>query len=261
MRVRATRRWFAVASAAAIAAAVAPLTAAQSGSAAPAPARMDINCANNHTVCTEVHDSEAVFGNDVYVGHDEPAALFYDNRPGAGNDNTYFLRLPKDPPRMPKQDASGGTFNFQLHVAFWFGMAMCDSESSPEFTKNCAPDSDANIFDSGNPADAHYIGKHPGTAFMEMQFYPPGWAPFNLPGGISCDATQWCGALNIDSLIQDQNTNQFNNTACRNQVGDETVNFAYVTKNGVAQAPANPVSFATNPAVSTPDPAKDLFMQ
>ena len=41
---------------------------------------------------------------------------------------------------------------------------------------------------------------------------------------------------------------------------DEPVNFAFVTKNGVAQAPANPVSTATNPAVLTPNPKLDLFM-
>ena len=49
-----------------------------------------------------------------------------------------------------------------------------------------------------------YIGKHPGTAFLEVQFYPPGWAPW--PPGVSCDATKWCAAMAIFSLNQDQNT-------------------------------------------------------
>ena len=100
MRVQATRRWLAVACAAAIAAAVAPLAAGQPGTAAPASPKMHINCATGKPVCVEVHDSEQVFGEEVYVGHDEPATLFYDNRAGSGNDNTYFLRLPKDPPRL-----------------------------------------------------------------------------------------------------------------------------------------------------------------
>jgi hypothetical protein len=206
-------------------------------------------------ICADAND----YG-QYTVGHDEPSLLFYSNTPGAGNSYISRLTLPKDPPKLPKQDGSAGTFNFQLHPAFWFGMALCDTQSAPEFTDQCSPNSDANIFDSANPAAADYIGKHPGTAFMEMQFYPPGWAPFQLPGGISCDARQWCGALNIDSLIENTNTNQFNNTACRNIVNDETVNFAFVTKNGVSQAPANPVSLATNPAVTTPDPTRDLFM-
>jgi len=256
MRVPVTRRWLAVASAATIAAAMAPLAGAQPGTAAPAPAKMHINCATNRTFCTEVQNSEEVFGEGNYVGHDEPAALFYDNRPGSGNSNTYFLHLPKDPPVMPKQDGSGGTFNFQLHVAYWFGMAMCDTESAPEFTKTCAPDSDANIFDSADPNDPHYIGKHPGTAFMEMQFYPPGWVAW--PPGASCDATKWCAALNVDSLSENQNTGALNNADCRAKAGDEPVNFAFITKNGKSHAPADPLLSTT--ATFTPNPATDLFM-
>ena len=207
-------------------------------------------------ICVDAND----FGGEYYVGHDEPSLLFYSNTPGAGNSYISQLTLPKDPPTLPNQSGTGGTFNFQLHPAFWFGMAMCDTQSAPEYTNQCTPDSDTNIFDSANTRAKDYIGKHPGTAFMEMQFYPPGWAPFQLPGGISCDATKWCGALNIDSFSQNQNTGVNNNAACLNTVGLEPVNFAFVTKNGVAQAPANPISFATNPAVGTPDPNKDLFM-
>jgi hypothetical protein len=42
------------------------------------------------------------------------ALLFYSNVPGSGNSNVYVLTLPKDPPNLPKQDGTGGTFNFQL---------------------------------------------------------------------------------------------------------------------------------------------------
>jgi len=215
-----------------------------------------INCAANATECTEVYDSEAVFGEGVYVGHDEPSLLFYSPTPGSGNSDTYRLTLPKDPPVQPKQDGTGGTFNFQLRPAFWFGMAMCDSQSAPLPGTPCTADTDANIFNSTNPASAKYIGKHPGSAFMEMQFYPPGWVAW--PPGNSCDATKWCAALNIDSLSENMNTGRFNNTTCRNLVGDEYVNFAFITKNGVAQAPANPVD--STGATFTPDPTKDLFM-
>src|SRR5262249_25149710 len=118
-----------------------------------------------------------------YVGHDEPAVAFYSNVPGSGNSNLYTLTLPKDPPTLPRQDGSGGTFNFQLLPAFWFGMALCDNQSYPEFTHApCTPNSDSNIFDGADPAAPDYIGKHPGTAFLELQFYPPGWN-----GVIPCD--------------------------------------------------------------------------
>ena len=66
---------------------------------------------------------------------------------------------------------------------------MCDTESSPNFTKKCTPNSDANArFRSNDPNSPHYIGKAPGNAFMELQFYTPGWVPqFD---GFGCSATQ-----------------------------------------------------------------------
>jgi hypothetical protein len=259
MRVREIpRRWLAGLSGGLLVASVltlAPVSAGAVGTAASP--RMHLNCEEGLALCTEVHDSEAVFGEDVYVGHDEPATLFYDNRSGAGNSNTYLLRLPKDPPRLPNQNGTGGTFNFQLHVAFWLGMAMCDNESAPEFTHApCTPDSDTNIFDAPTAADPHYIGHHPGTAFMEMQFYPPGWIPW--PAGASCDATKWCAALNVDSLSVDPNTGAAQNADCLAKAGVEPVNFAFITKNGVAHAPADPL--LATAATFTPNPATDLFM-
>ncbi len=128
-------------------------------------------CDENAPLCTEVLDSLNYDGK--YTGHDEPAVLFYSDVPGSGNSNVYMLTLPKDPPRLPKQDGTGGTFNFQLHPAFWFGMAMCDDQSAPNPGAPCTPNSDSNIFDNQNPGAPDYIGKHPGTALMEMQFYPP----------------------------------------------------------------------------------------
>ena len=194
-----------------------------------------------------------------YVGHDEPSLLFYSNTPGSGDSGVYLFRLPKDPPTLPKQDGTGGTFNFQLHPAFWFGMAMCDTQSFPEYSQTCTPDSDSNIFDDVNPDSEHYLGHHPGAAFMEMQFYPPGWARWPL--GVSCDATRWCAALNIDSYGYNPATNLANNNACLSTVGLETVNFAFITLSGKSQAPANPVdSPYPTPAAYKPDPALDLFM-
>src|SRR5579885_978507 len=209
-----------------------------------------IDCASAEFApsCAEVLDSEQVFGKGVYVGHDEPSTLFYSNHPGAGNRMQWQLILPKDPPPTPLSPTS--TFNFQLRPAFWFGMAMCDTPSFPEQVSTCTPDSDANIVD---PAVSP---NHPGTAFMEMQFYPPGWVAW--PPGASCDATKWCAALNIDSLSQNPVTGQVLNSTCAAQVGLEYVTFAFITRNGKAQAPANPVQSTL--ATFTPDPAQDLFM-
>ena len=225
---------------------------AGSAHAASTPAtHAHINCAAGAATCTEVWDSEAVFGKDIYIGHDEPSNLFYSNVPGSGNQMRYQLTLPKDPP--PSAPLSPGkSFNFELHPAFWFGMAMCDTQSYPELLPNCKPDSDSNIVD---PAVSP---NHPGTAFMEMQFYPPGWVPFQAAGGISCDPTKWCAALNIDSLSENPITGQVLNSTCASTTGVEYVNFAFITKSGKSQAPASPVNATA--ATFTPDPTKDLFM-
>src|ERR1041384_31892 len=105
-----------------------------------------LDCDEPTSLCTEALDS---FGYDgEYIGHDEPSLLFYSNTPGSGNSNFYRLRLPTDPQVMPNQSGTAGTWNFQLHPAFWLGMALCDNQSAPEFTHApCTPDSDTNIFD------------------------------------------------------------------------------------------------------------------
>ena len=215
-----------------------------SGSAS-ASTHYTLNCARS-AVCTEVQDPEEVFGQDNYVGHDEPSVLFYSNRAGSGNEMTYHMTLPSDP--SPTQ--AGATYNFQLHPAFWFGMAMCDTQSYPEQVSTCPADSDSNIVDPATSPN------HPGTAFMELQLYPPGFVSW--PAGDSCDATKWCAALNIDSLSEDPVAGTTLNPTCQAQVGLEYVNFAFLTKDGVSQAPASPVNATL--ATYTPDPTKDLFM-
>jgi hypothetical protein len=215
------------------------------------------NCSYGLAICTEVANS--IGPNGAYTGHDEPSLLFYSDQPGAGNSNLYRLKLPSDPHFLPSQAGTGATWNFQLRPAFWLGMTMCDTQSFPEHTNTCTPDSDTNIFDGTDPSAPDYIGNHPGAAFMEMQFYPPGWAPW--PAGISCDGTQWCAALTIDSFNEDGNTNVVNNSDCLNRVGVEPISFAFITKSGVPQAPPDPLTAFSPPYTSlTPNPATDLFM-
>ncbi len=66
-------------------------------SARAATAHSHIDCAAGVITCSEVWDSEKVFGTDSYIGHDEPSTLFYSNVPGSGNQMRYRLTLPKDP--------------------------------------------------------------------------------------------------------------------------------------------------------------------
>jgi len=217
-------------------------------------------CSSHASLCTDVFNKPA----GEYVGHDEPSLLFKSGEPGSGNDITYRMRLPKDPKEQPRADGSGGTWNFELRPTFWFGLTLCDSESSPEYTKTCTPDSDANNLVGTNPKEPNYIGKHPGNAFMELQFYGPGYVPqFE---GFGCTARQYCAAMTIDSLTLDQNNGVVNNPDCDNYIlgGIEPINWAYVTKSGKSQAPADPLFTGTfsSPRFDAvnPDLTKDLLM-
>ena len=213
-------------------------------------------CQEGDPLCAET--AEAIGYEGRYTGHDEPSVLFYSDKPGSGNNNRYRMVVPKDPPIRPRQDGSGGTFNFQNRIAFWYGMDLCDNQSAPEFTHEpCTPNSDANIFDGSDPAKPDYIGRHPGTAFLELQFYPPGWVSFE--DAISCDATRWCAAMAIFSLNQDMNRGVVNNADCLDKVGIEPANFAFITRNGRPQAPPGPLDLTAE--TFTPDPARDLFMR
>ena len=212
-------------------------------------------CGEGSPLCAEAND--ALGYNGGYTGHDEPSLLFYSGTPGSGNDSNYRLVVPADPPILPTQDGTGGTFNFQDRIAFWFGMDLCDNQSAPEYTHDpCVPNSDSNIFDGADPTQPDYIGFHPGTAFLELQFYPPGWVPFEE--AISCDPTKWCAAMAIFSFNSNQNTGVANNADCLNTVGIEPANFAFITKSGVPHAPASPLGLTAGSF--TPDPTTDLFM-
>ncbi len=165
--------------------------------------------------------------NGHYIGHDEPAIEFFSTRSGSGNSARYEMTIPTDPKGPPNGTVAGPVWNFQTHIAPWFGMVMCDTESFPETTKICIPNSDSNIVPKSPTRD------HAGTAYMELQFYPPGYSPH-----ISCDQATWCAALTITSL--QANWDGLENDSCV-----EPQTFAFVTKSGRPVGPTGPDN-ATN---------------
>jgi hypothetical protein len=183
--------------------------------------------------CTEIaaNDENGFEDNGHYVGHDEPDIGFFSFRHGSANDMTYKTVLPVDPSTPPSPSFGGSTHEFQLTPAIWFGLTMCDTESYPEGTKVCKRDSDSNVQVPPRP-------NHAGAAFMELQLYPPGYAP-----AISCDQTHWCAALNIDSLQAEYGAlhgpgsppNAVTNNNC-----PEPVNFAFLTHSGRPGGPPGP---------------------
>jgi hypothetical protein len=169
--------------------------------------------------CSDFYDPVSYqrgYDNGHYIGHDEPSAGFFSNVPHSGNSVQWYLTLPRDRPLPAVQ-------TFELTPALWFAMAICDPNSFPNGA--CIADSDQNT-----PFLA-------GSAFLELQFYPPGFPPFITQ--ISCDLTHWCAALNIDSL---EVINSGPNSGHVNPGCTEPVNFAFIQTNGVPAGPPGPAS-------------------
>jgi hypothetical protein len=159
--------------------------------------------------------------NGHYVGHDEPSVKFISGTAGSGNTMTYFMRVPHDPNK--KATNNGKIVDAaELSPAIWFGLPLCDPKSYPQ--NPCTPDSDTNSGAINDPNAA-------GSAFMELQFYAPGFTGPDEPG---CLRTKWCSALTIDSV-----ESQFNfvnlNPGC-----PEPQNFAFIQRNGVPAGPPSP---------------------
>jgi hypothetical protein len=177
-------------------------------------------------------DDGRFYDNGHYIGHDEPDLTFLSNRPGSGNDVTWTETLPRDPIAVPTVGTPGQdvTHWFELSVAPWFSMALCDPYSYPQ--TRCSPNSDSNAPRQGFPGAPAHGFPGGGSSFLEVQFYPPGEAPFF--DNISCDNSHWCASLHINDL---ECTLGFGhcNTAC-----EEPTNFAFIQKNGVPTGPAGP---------------------
>ena len=165
------------------------------------------------------------YDNGWYIGHDEPAIRLISGAPGSSSDVTFVERLGRDPAQLPTVAHPGSdvTHYFELSIAPWFSMSLCDPNSFPQ--RPCKPVSDANAPSADNPGA--------GAAFLELQFYPPGYAPF--ADNISCDNQHWCSALNIDSL----QCNSANGGDC-NPNCVEPVNFAFIQRDGVPTGPPSP---------------------
>ena len=178
-------------------------------------------------ICAEVHGGTHnghLEDNGYYIGHDEPTVQFYSSKPGSSTNVSYVQTLPRDPSAAPTVHGplKDTTHFFELMPTLWYAMALCDPNSYPLLP--CKPDSDS------NSPHGNYPGG--GSAFLELQFYPPGFAP--LADGLSCDNSHWCAALTIDSLEC-----QAGFAVCNNNCV-EPVNFAFVQTNGVPTGPPSP---------------------
>jgi hypothetical protein len=159
--------------------------------------------------------------NGWYVGHDEPSVKFISSAPGSGNTMTYLAKIPVDPQPGPDSVRQ----RHQLRSAVRRALVRA-ADLRPELlsAEPCTPDSDSNVgLETANAA---------GSAFMELQLYPPGYTPF--VDSESCSVTKWCAALTIDSLECN-----YNFATC-NPSCEEPVNFSFLQTNGVPTGPPSP---------------------
>jgi hypothetical protein len=214
------------------------------------PAYKTIKLAN---ACTDIRGMYGVnnsntwdgrfYDNGRYIGHDEPDTRYLSSVPGSGNNVTWHETLGVDPAAAPTVKSPGKDVNHyaELTIAPWFSMALCNPFSYPLLP--CKPNSDVNqpaTVKAPVPAGVYPGG---GSSFLEMQFYPPGMAPF--ADNISCDNTHWCASLHINDLECTLNFASCN-TNC-----EETTNFAFIQTNGVPTGPPSPQ--LSDLATSTPN--------
>src|SRR5439155_23249526 len=84
-----------------------------------------------------------------------------------------------------------------------------------------------------------------GNALLAFQFYPPGFTTAGpVLNPVSCSATKWCAALNIDSL-------ECNTLGQCNPFCTQPVNFALIETNGIPPGPPGPMTQTS--ASFTPD--------
>jgi hypothetical protein len=213
-----------------------------SGVYAGVPANGELDCNGDSPVqaplrafnCTDIRgfagvDNQNTWGgrfydNGVYIGHDEPDVTFLSDQPGSGGNVSWNLTLGSDPAAAPTGTTPGSDVShwFELSPAPWLSMALCDPDSYPQLP--CTPNSDSNA-----PSGSYPGG---GSAFMEMQFYPPGNAPW--VDSESCDNSHWCAALTLDSLECTLDYAECN-TNC-----EEPINFSFIQTNGVPPGPPSP---------------------
>jgi hypothetical protein len=166
--------------------------------------------------------------NGHYVGHDEPSIRFLSSIAGSADNITWNETLPTDPSALPTVATPGSdvTHWFELSAAPWFGMSLCDTRSYPQAA--CKPESDKNA--PKNPPTYNVNGG--GSAFLELQFYPPGMAP--LVDSESCDNSHWCAAMAIFSLECTLGFHSCNNNCI------EPFNFALIQTDGTPTGPPGP---------------------
>ena len=179
-----------------VAAATFPATARAAGKLGDDPL-----CTSASSLCTDVYDNPG----DEYVGHDEPSVAVQVRRAGLRQrPHVHDHAAARARSSSRTNNGAGTTWNFQLRPTFWFGHDPVRQRVGARVHEDCIARLRRERPRGPEPDKPDYIGKHPGNAYMELQFYGPGYVPqFE---GFGCTAHQYCAAMTIDSLASNQNT-------------------------------------------------------
>ena len=221
-------------------------------------------CQQRPVLCLDPCNS--IGENGEYTGHDEPSVGFVSNRPGTGGgDLTYTLTLPRNPPVRPNNAGTAGTWDFQLRATFWIGLTLCDTRvvarTSPR--RACPTATTTRASAARTRSRRTTSAAHPATRSWSCSSTSPAGCRSSTASAAA--RRKWCANLTIDSLSDNANTGVPQNADCLDNhflVGEEPVNWAYITKDGKSQAPANPLALSDDPTFKglNPDLTKDLLM-
>ena len=187
-------------------------------------------------------------------------------RPGIGQRHHLHGHAAEGPAAAAERPGRNGTtWNFQLRPTFWFGLTLCDTESAPEFTKTCTPDSDRNDLEGTNPQGRELHRQAPrqrlhGAAVLRARLGP-------AVRGLRLHRDSVLRGDDDRQLSSNQNTGVDNNAAMQQlhpRWGWSRSTGPTSPRAGMSQAPANPLFTGTfddpNFDAVNPDVHKDLFM-
>ena len=142
-------------------------------------------CQSNKSTCV---DAASNLGGE-YVGHDEPSVLFKSGIPGSGNDMTYVSDAAEgseDPAeRVGCRAAARGTSSCGRRSGS--GSRCATPSPRPSSPRSAHRTPTATTWSAAIRARRTISASIPGNAFMELQFYGPGYVPqFE---GFGCTAT------------------------------------------------------------------------
>ena len=183
-----------------------------------------------------------------YVGTTSPRSSSSPASPVRVTTSPTRMTLPEGPAASPAAERTAGRRPGTSSSGRRSGSASrcATRESAPEFTKMCNPDTDANNLVGTNPNGARLHRQAPRQRVHGAAVLRAGLRPAVRGLRLHC-APVLRGDDDRQPDPRPEHRAPPNNADCNNYIlgGAEPINWAYITKSGVSQAPANPLFTGT----------------